>query len=185
MHKLNPTRFVILGMLDHEALSGYDLKKRIDLTISRFWNLGYGQIYPTLHELEAEGKIECIQQIREKGPERSIFQTTESGKKELTQWLLTQTDHEYTRYEILLKLYFSAEIDPSFSIQRVKNFRDKHLPELELLRRFHEELEPLAEQDPRHLEIFLTVLFGEYIHEAYLQWAAHADKLLKMKEKNK
>ena len=43
---------VILGLLSHEDLTGYDMKKRIDNSISFFWNGSFGNIYPTLKELE-------------------------------------------------------------------------------------------------------------------------------------
>ena len=39
---------VILGLLAHEDLTGYDIKKRIDGAISFFWKGSFGSIYPTL-----------------------------------------------------------------------------------------------------------------------------------------
>ena len=37
MPKENKAAFIILGLLNHEDLSGYDIKKQIDMGISRFW----------------------------------------------------------------------------------------------------------------------------------------------------
>ena len=43
---------VILGLLFHEDLTGYDIKKRIDGAISFFWKWSFGSIYPALDDME-------------------------------------------------------------------------------------------------------------------------------------
>ena len=57
---MKKTRFVILGLLNEEPLSGYDIKKIIDIRMSFFWQESYGQIYPELAKLKKEGLIEQI-----------------------------------------------------------------------------------------------------------------------------
>jgi ABC-type antimicrobial peptide transport system permease subunit len=52
MAKENKARFVILGLLAHEPMSGYDIKKRIEYSISNFYDISYGQIYPELARME-------------------------------------------------------------------------------------------------------------------------------------
>ena len=48
---------VILGLLSHEDLTGYDIKKRIDGAISFFWKGSFGNIYPALKDMENQGLI--------------------------------------------------------------------------------------------------------------------------------
>ena len=43
---------VILGLLSHDDLTGYDIKKQIDRSIRFFWKGSFGSIYPALAELE-------------------------------------------------------------------------------------------------------------------------------------
>ena len=57
MPKENTARYILLGLLSHQPLSGYDIKKRVDLSIQPFWPVGFGQIYPTLAQLEREGLV--------------------------------------------------------------------------------------------------------------------------------
>ncbi len=57
---MKKTRFVILGLLNEEPLSGYDIKKIIDIRMSFFWQESYGQIYPELAKLREEGLVEQI-----------------------------------------------------------------------------------------------------------------------------
>ena len=48
---------VILGLLSHEPLTGYDIKKRIDTSIRFFWKGSFGSIYPALSDMEKNGLI--------------------------------------------------------------------------------------------------------------------------------
>ncbi len=40
MGRENKTSYVILGLLSHEDLTGYEIKKRIDSTLNYFWSAG-------------------------------------------------------------------------------------------------------------------------------------------------
>ena len=60
---------VILGLLSHEELTGYEIKKRMDTTLKYFWGASYGSIYPTLGDLVNRGlatKRECTENKRNK-----------------------------------------------------------------------------------------------------------------------
>ena len=46
---------VILGLLSHENLTGYDIKKRLDGAVGYFWKGSFGNIYPSLAAMEKEG----------------------------------------------------------------------------------------------------------------------------------
>ena len=46
---------VILGLLSHEELTGYEIKKRMDTALKYFWGASYGSIYPTLSGLVDRG----------------------------------------------------------------------------------------------------------------------------------
>jgi hypothetical protein len=43
--------YVILGLLSHEPLTGYDIKQRLDSCLRQFWGASFGSIYPTLNLL--------------------------------------------------------------------------------------------------------------------------------------
>ena len=57
MAKERKIDMVILGLLSHEDLTGYDIKKRIDGAISFFWKGSFGNIYPALKDMETQGLI--------------------------------------------------------------------------------------------------------------------------------
>jgi DNA-binding PadR family transcriptional regulator len=178
MAQENNIRYIILGMLAHEPMSGYDLKKRIDQTFSYFWPVGYGQIYTTLRQLRLDGLIALGSTEQSKGPQKSIFQTTTKGKQALQDWLRQPETKEYTRFEILLKLFFSSAVSTEVTLERIKAFETRHEANLATMQLFKDSLEPLLTSDPDHLYFYLTVLFGERIYSAYLAWAREATQLL-------
>jgi len=178
MAKENTTRYILLGLLSHEDMSGYDMKKRLDLAISRFWNVGYGQIYPALAALAGEGlavKAECPPGH---GPERHVYSITEAGRQALAAWLEQPGEREYTRYELLLKLFFSGRAPVEQNLARIREFRDRHARDLGTIGLFEEELLPILDDEPDHLYYYLSALFGEHVYKAYLAWADEALRLL-------
>ena len=96
---------VILGLLSHEPLTGYDMKKRIDGAIRFFWNGSFGNIYPSLKELENNGSITRCE-VTSDGREKISYKITASGKEELGKWLRDEQASNELKYETLLKLFF-------------------------------------------------------------------------------
>ena len=72
-------RFIILGLLGIEPMSGYDIKKWVDMSFRYFWEIGYGQIYPTLRRLEEEGLVTMKIDHEQGGPEKKIYTISDSG----------------------------------------------------------------------------------------------------------
>ncbi len=54
---------VILGLLSHEELTGYEIKRRIDTTLKFFWSGSYGSIYPTLKDWLPKEQTAGIKEI--------------------------------------------------------------------------------------------------------------------------
>jgi len=178
MAQVNTTRYIILGLLSHESMSGYDMKKHIEVSVSHFWNVGYSQIYPTLAELEKDALIIKQSADVSKGPRRYIYAITEAGRQSLADWLRLPEEKEHTRYEILVKLFFGAGLPTQNNRQRIEAFRQRYQQPRAMMAQFGEELLRVAEQSPDHLNYYITVLFGEYVYDAYLRWADEALRLL-------
>lgn len=182
MPKENTTEYIILGLLSHENLSGYDIKNRIDKQISYFWNVGYGQIYPTLQSLEKGEYIIQKEAEYSKGPEKHVYSITEKGRDKLKEWLFVPGEKEYTKYEILLKLFFGSTLSSEDNQKRIEAFRCRQKQNLELMKLFKGNLEEVLEEREDHFYFYLTVLFGEYIYKAYTDWAEEAERLIRERE---
>lgn len=181
MSKENKTSYIILGLLQHENLSGYDIKKKIDLMISHFWEAGYGQIYPTLKQLVENCEIQKEEVETHKGPERIIYSITDKGKNKLKEWLKIPDVNVTVKYEILLKLFFGNVISIDENIERIQRFEKVQKENLDMIVQFKQNLSTIltADDDKDHLYYFLTVLFGEKIYQAYLDWSKEAISYLR------
>src|SRR5918996_4715616 len=104
---LNPTAYVILGMLRHEPRSGYEIKSIVDRSTRFFWAASYGQIYPELRKLADAGLIEGKSKPSG-GRKRTEYTLTPAGRKELRRWLEIEPEVFEMRDEGLLKLFFSG-----------------------------------------------------------------------------
>lgn len=181
----NQTRYAILGMLSHESLSGYDIKKQIEASLSYFWNAGFSQIYPALKKLEEDELVTKRIEVSQSRPNRKVYSITDEGARELKKWLSTPVEPERVRYELLLKLFFAGQIPAEQSIQNIYEFRSRHAANLEQIKQFEQQLRQVLSENKDHLYYLLTVLFGKHIYGAYLNWADEAVQMLENAKKTK
>ncbi len=177
--KKNKTRYVILGLVSEEPLSGYDINKIIQMRFKFFWQESYGQIYPELARLENEGLISLVPQDTETKRARNVYQITDAGREELRNWLLLPPEKEARRYEILLKLYFGNLIPDEQLMQYLSSFRQNHDQELQILKEVEAELKGILDQHENHIYILMTVYLGLKLNQAYVEWADEIIGMLK------
>jgi len=96
----------LLGLLSGGPLSGYEIKKRIGESIGNFWSESFGQIYPTLKEMVAEGLAKVEDSQGTGGRERKRYRLTDAGRNRLREWLTLPAMDQVPRNELLLKLFF-------------------------------------------------------------------------------
>lgn len=178
MPKDRRTDMVILGLLSHEKLTGYDIKKRIDSAISFFWKSGYGSIYPSLSAMEKDGLISRHSPEGTGGREKIYYGITDSGRAALIEWLEDERASNDLKYETLLKLFFGGAVDTAYSLRAVLRFQEDVQRELAVLRVYCDRLSG-ALDNKDHLHYYLTARFGIETCEAYLRWCGEARELLR------
>src|SRR5262245_15574606 len=100
---------VVLGMLSLRPLSGYDIKAIVDRSTRFFWAASYGQIYPELRRLEADGLIDGKDEPSG-GRRRRVYSLTPDGREALVEWLLAPTVTIELRDESLLRVFCGEEL---------------------------------------------------------------------------
>ena len=168
---------VILGLLCHEDLTGYEIKKRMDTALKYFWGASYGSIYPALSDLVERGLADK-RNGAENGRNKLIYSITEEGKKYLKEWLQIPAERDELRYETLLKLFFGNEAGASQAISHINAFQERIEGELPFLIGAAETLRNNIDLDDTHKYYLLTVAFGVKTYRAYLEWCEEAKKLL-------
>lgn len=100
-------KYAILGLINRETMTGYDLMKVFNMELVNFWYAKHSQIYPELKKLTDEGMI--TYQILPEGDKlrKKSYSITEKGKQDFHNWILQQDLLEPTPKDIFrLKAYF-------------------------------------------------------------------------------
>ncbi len=171
---------VILGLLSHEPMTGYEIKKRMDTTLRFFWGASFGSIYPTLSELVRRDMVDKYE-TTENGRDKAVYTIRETGREHLKEWLQLPAEKDEIRYETLLKLFFGNEIGQAGTLEHIQNFQKKVRKELPLLEGAVKELEKIKDTDETHLYYLLTAMFGVKVYKSYLEWCEEAAGILKKK----
>jgi DNA-binding PadR family transcriptional regulator len=108
----------ILGFLQQEKMTGYDLKTScFDRCIAHLWSADQAQIYRTLDKLVDWGWITCTVEIQCDRPNRKVYSTTEAGKAELIRWLQCPQPLPTLREPLLVQLFFAAQLSNEAIVQ--------------------------------------------------------------------
>ena len=107
MAQKNKLQFIILGLLNQQPLTGYDLTKSFDDEIGEFWQAQHSQIYPQLKRLEEQGYVTHEITVSGEKLEKKLYHVTTTGRDLLHEWISIGTpDLTATKDEFILKLYF-------------------------------------------------------------------------------
>ncbi len=103
---------MILGLLADAPMTGYDIKKRVQASLSVATHASYGTLYPTLHKLLDEGAV-AVQEVEQVNrPSKKVYRLTDVGRRQLRAWLHEPAAADQVRREFLLKLYLAKHLAP-------------------------------------------------------------------------
>jgi DNA-binding PadR family transcriptional regulator len=175
----------LLGLLSLGPMSGYDIRQLIPQSIGHFWSESYGQIYPGLKRLAAEGLVEK-KISRQKGkPDRHLYSLTDTGKKQLQEWLKLPVEREVPRSELLLKLFFGGHVSPAVSREHVMAYMQVHQEALKVYGAMTKALKRDRGADPRLPYWLMTLSFGRHRSAAFVKWCRETLKELDRLDGNK
>lgn len=179
-------KHAMLGFLSEEDMNGYQLKKHFDESISRFWSVSISQIYPTLSDMLSTELI-AIQNTGDDDSRGSkIYRITEKGKEELRQWLTAPTKEEPFRSEMLVKLYFSANIDSKTVIGHLSLRKAEAQKRLQFYDAFLEHIEAehseetLFKKDAVYWR--MTIRYGIFHSRSLIDWCDECIALLQQNQ---
>lgn len=170
MARMNRTRYAVLGALSLRPRTGAEIKKFADRSIGNFWNESYGQIYPILAALVADGLATEEKAPAGRGRPGRIYTITPRGRQELRRWLVTPAEHQVLRVEILLKLFFARQADPADMEDVLRTFRADHEAFLERWKQTERQLGAEHTDAPDLPFWMMTLSYGRHVSEALIAW---------------
>ncbi len=169
-----PLDHAILAFLDFEPMTGYDLKKYFDVSVTHFWSATQSHIYKSLEKLKKNGWVES-QVIQQDGrPNRKEHHITLEGRAELRRWLTTPLPLVKTRDDWLIQIFFSHFSSDEEIIAlletRMENIRQR-------LKTFREAAQPAIDANAERIGVAraqelwqITLDYGFDYYESELAW---------------
>ncbi|HEX7556413.1 MAG TPA: PadR family transcriptional regulator [Leptolinea sp.] len=173
-------KYILLGFLNYQPMTGYDLKQTLDHSVSHFWHAYHSQIYTTLRQMEAEGWVVSEFVYAESQPDRRVYSLTDAGRTEFQTWLdQSLTEMSPIKEELLVRMFFSARRDKKSVLAELHLQRELHQKKLNgyhgLTKTMIEEnaqMTPELKQDAVFWR--LTLKMGIGYEEMYVEWLNQA-----------
>jgi DNA-binding PadR family transcriptional regulator len=150
-------------------MSGYDIKKLVEASVGNFWTESYGQIYPILRRLQAEGLAAPVERARG-GRSRRPFAISPAGRKELDRWLAEPAHDETGRIEVLLKLFFGGRLSIDAVRRQIESYRGELEESLARYEAIESALRAAYVGNPDLPFWIMTVRYGQFVKRALLSW---------------
>jgi DNA-binding PadR family transcriptional regulator len=173
------TPYAILGLLSIEPMSGYDIRRNLEDSLSHFWSESYGQIYPALKRLEATGLIAPVKQGAPASRRKRLFTLTAQGRAKLRSWLAAPPKPQPPRNELMLKIFFGRLAPPGSIGQHVRRLRVQQEQLLATLGAIARQLRAERAGQPDLPYWLLTLSAGVERANALLDWSDDALATLK------
>ena len=129
----------ILISLAEKPSTGYELTRRFDKSIGRFWTATHQQVYKVLGRMQAAGWIAATEVAQDGRPDKKVYDLTPAGRDELADWIDRPAESEAARSDLAVKIRGASYGDPVAVAEEVRRHRTMHAERLEfyLAKRAH------------------------------------------------
>ena len=164
-------RYALLALLADGEAHGYELLKRFNDRIGRFWHPNIGQVYQLLHELQRRGLVARRDDVAGTRV-RHVFRVTARGERALATWLARRPGWPAPlRDEIIVRLLAAERRGPAAVLGQLERQEAEY-------RRY---VSVVQEEASRPGGSVTRRLAHEAVlrqAEAHLHWLAHCRTLL-------
>jgi PadR family transcriptional regulator, regulatory protein AphA len=166
--------FAILGFLNYQPYTGYDLKKIFDTSVRHFWPADQSQIYRTLQRLTEQGYAEMEKVPQADRPDRKLYSITAAGREAFIRWLANPPELEEARSAAMIQVFFAGSLSDEVILEKFEGFaaimrailaQYENVPEA--VTAYQREIASPRE----HFFWFLTLESGIRSMRANLEWA--------------
>lgn len=102
----------------------------MERSTANFWSESFGQIYPALKVMVAEGLV-TVDEDRGGVRAKKIYKLTAAGERRLRRWLGVEARPQVNRNELLLKVFFGDRAERGAIAAQVVAERDRQAVNLE------------------------------------------------------
>ncbi|WP_164670461.1 PadR family transcriptional regulator [Virgibacillus doumboii] len=171
MTKHNHTTYAILGLLTIGCNSGYAIKQMMDQSLNHFWKISYGQIYPTLKKLVADG-LTTVEETQQEGkPAKKEYFITPEGKAALLEWVQSPVDAvPVEKNDVLLKVFFSRHQTHDKTIAQLETYKQKLQERYQTYEAIEEMIQTNLHDEKDAPYWLFTLNYGKRVTAAAMEW---------------
>lgn len=177
--------YAILGFLNYQPLSGYDLKKVFDRSVQHFWHADQSQIYRTLSRLMAENLVNVEKIEQSDRPDRKVYSITPDGMEKLRNWLAAPFPQGDSHSAPLVQVFFSGQIPDEVVVEKLQSSIAELRSQMEQFDRVPEQVQEFADLANSSRELFywfLTLEFGKRNLQMNIDWLESVMKRIQKKD---
>jgi len=178
-------REVILTVLAHRPMTGYEIARNFDQVLSHFWRASHQQIYRELARMNGDGYV-VFRAVAQSGkPEKKLYSLTRTGRAVLKKWVATPTDLPRPQNDLLVKLLAGLMVNtPALEkeIARVQIGTETYLKQL---RSMHEQCFGQPMETGYDRALYLALRRGLLMVEAQASWLREVSEFLSKKPRRK
>ncbi|WP_043320134.1 PadR family transcriptional regulator [Microbulbifer sp. HZ11] len=165
-------RFAVLSLLDIEAGSGYDLKRRFERSVNHFWSASHQQMYRELHKLHNEGLLDCVEERQDGRPDKKIYSLTDAGRAALEAWITQPAAAQKIRDPFLIQVFAGHHLSAAQMRAELTDHLSQHRDKLATYEaqnaRFYRRP---ADQQQRLWISHQPLLLGIETEKTWIRWA--------------
>ncbi|WP_017729101.1 PadR family transcriptional regulator [Halalkalibacterium ligniniphilum] len=141
----------ILGLLSLQNMTGYELNKTFESSISYNWSSSRTQIYTALRSLDKNGLVESDLIVQHTKPNKKVYRITSKGRNFLEEWLLSPTDSSFAKDEFLIRVFFANHLDNNKALLILEQNLASMESQVQKLNEIRTEITNQASSDPFQL----------------------------------
>jgi len=182
-------RHGLLGLLNYEPMTGYQLNKMFNESLGHFWQAKASQIYRELDAMEQSGWLTSERVIQDDKPNKRVYSITDSGKAEFLDWLSALDplkNPPRLKSALLMRVFFGGELDLSHTLSLFHSLREVVVEIAKPIQAIGGEIDKMTAQGEvdANTALFwkLAALNGEISFKASIEWV---DKSIQILEEEK
>jgi DNA-binding PadR family transcriptional regulator len=171
-------REVILTVLAHRPMTGYEIARNFDQVLSHFWRASHQQIYRELARMNDDGYV-VFRAVAQSGrPDKKLYSLTKAGRGALKRWVAAPTDPPRPQNDLLVKLLAGLLVNrPALKreIARVQVATGAYLNQLHSM---DEQCRKQPLETGYDRALFLALRRGLLVVEAQAAWLGEVSEFL-------
>ena len=176
-------REVILTVLAHRPMTGYEIARNFDQVLSHFWRASHQQIYRELARMSGDGDV-VFRAVTQSGkPEKKLYSLTKAGRAALKKWVAAPTDLPRPQNDLLVKLLAGLLVNTPALEREIARVQEGTSAYLEQLRALDKQCLNRPLETSYDHALYLALRRGLLMVEAQASWLREVSEFLSEKRR--